>query len=130
MYSTCYRVTRASLCQTIVVTENDSLPATYSKRISCAVACNGYTFDFARGFLGDIARFLVVQNAVDAALLVAKTQGGAGRAAARATALATFDGAARYAAVVLAFDSSDSVAAFKVIGCVRSGVVGKEGEEL
>ena len=69
------------------------------------------TIDVARRGLLSVASFLVAEDTVDAAFLVAKTQGRAGRAAARATALAAPDRAARLAVGVLALDTDDTVAA-------------------
>ena len=60
------------------------------------------TIEDARGGLLYRTNLLVVEDAVDAAVLAAETCGCAGRAAARTTALAALDRAARLAVVVLA----------------------------
>ena len=71
---------------------------------------------------------LVVEDAVDAAVGVVETGGPAGRAAARATALAALNGAAGYAAVVLAFDPGDTVAAFRALAFTINGPVEDRGD--
>ena len=67
--------------------------------------------DNARGRASHGAKFLVVEDAVDAAVHVAETFGRADLAATRATAFGAPERAARRAVVVLAFEARDAVAA-------------------
>ena len=63
--------------------------------------------DIARGLESAQAGSLVVEDAVDAAVGVVEPKLSAGRAAARATALAARERAAHLAVLVLAFDAQD-----------------------
>ena len=72
--------------------------------------------DVARGLESFYASFLVVEDAVDAAVLAAEPKRGAGRAAAGATALAAPDRAACFAVGVLGFITSDPFAGALLIG--------------
>ena len=69
------------------------------------------TVDFARGRASDRTKVLVVEDAVDAAVLAAETLRCACRAATGATALTAPERAARKAVAVRAFEAYDAVAA-------------------
>ena len=73
---------------------------------------------------------MVVEDTVDAAVRVVETRVSADRAASGTTAFGTPKGAAGFAAVVFAFEASESVAAFRNRLCYDVAVkrVGTKGE--